>query len=191
MQETAPFYIDFPFRGSRDYVHSTSIANYFAERFPRATRFELVIKEWMDSRITFRRVDKLGSIENGYIKLGMLDSEVLLQFSQDKTYPVNCRDQYDEAGLLEDSQIEDKVLTCNSVGSGTFFDRLIAANKLLINSSFGPKVKLIASKIVTLGFPDDGVRFSVALASYVGTRIFKSIISIDGAPVGEVIFYGE
>ncbi len=145
----------------------------------------------MDSRVVFTPVDVLENTENGYVRVGGKGTNTLFTFAQDKAHPVQTRNDYDESSLIVCSEISDKTLTCLPTGEGSFFDRLIAANKVLINTVCQPNVKLVASKITTRGFWQDNINFQLVLAGHVGTRIFKTRILVDQKYSGEVVFYGE
>ena len=188
------FYADLPFRAQRDYVHSTSLCNFLSDRFPGLTRLELVLKHWMDSRVLFTPVDAVRPGEGtGYVKLQGGGHDGIYEISEDKTHPVSSRDTYDEDALVDVAALDRDAqsLTCLPGAGGSFFDRLIAANKVLINGCLDPGVKLIAAKVVTPGTPPDDPPFTLQLASHAGTRIFKSRLLIDDQPQGEVIFYGQ
>ncbi len=189
-----PFYADLPFRAQRDYVHSAALCNFLSDRFPGLTRLELVLKSWMDSRVLFTLVDAVRPGEGtGYVKLQGGGHDGTYEISEDKTQPIRSREAYDEGALVDASTLDRDAqsLTCLPGAGGSFFDRLIAANKVLINGCLDPGVKLIAAKVVTPGaLPDDSI-FTLQLASHAGTRIFKSRLLIDGQPQGEVIFYGQ
>lgn len=184
--------VDFPFRAQRDYVHSASLANYVAEQAPQAERFEIVLKNWMNSRVVLTPVAVVNPGEgSGHVKLRIGGRDRIWQLSEDKAHPVTARVPYDEDALVAGHVAQDHRIACVPGQGGSFFDRLIAANKALINQSLDPGVKLIAAKIVTDGFPPADSRFTLQLASHAGTRIFKSHLLIDGVKTGEVIYYGQ
>lgn len=187
------FEIDFPFRAKRGYVHSASLANHFAARCPDCQRFEIVMKNWMDSRVVFTPVDAVQpGAGSGHVKLRRDDgTDLIWEMTEDKAHPVVSREPYDEDSLVTSASVSESRITCEPGSGGSFFDRLIAANKVLINQSLDPGVKLIAAKIATDGFPDAEATFTLELVSHAGTRIFKSRLLIDGAKTGEVIFYGQ
>lgn len=181
---------DFPFREHRAYVHSATLCNHLAQRFPKAARFELVLRRWMDSRVVFTPLAAVDAAAAGIAKLDLGGQTLILGLNDDKTNPVTARIPYDEDGLVRDAELTDDGLFC-APGPGSFFDRLIAANKAIINRKLAPGVKLIAAKIVTQGFPADDTPFRLQLESHVGTKIFKSSLWLDDARQGEVIYYGQ
>lgn len=187
---TGPWFEDFPFRERRGYIHSTTLCNALARRFPAAQRFELVLRRWMDSRVIFTPLEAVNPALAGVAKLDFGAQKLIIGLSDDKAHPVTTRDRYDEDGIVRDAVLTEAGLTCTG-GAGSFYDRLIAANKALITRKLAPGVKLIAAKIVTPGFPADDTVFRLQLDSHVGTRIFKSGIWINDIRQGEVVFYGE
>lgn len=181
---------DFPFREQRSYVHSASLCNHLAQRFVGASRFELVMRRWMDSRVIFTPTSAADPSAAGVAKIDLEGRTLLLSLGDDKAYPVLTRVPYDEDGLVKEAKLTEEGLLCEA-GEGSFFDRLIAANKAIINRRLSPGVKLIAAKIVTTGFPADDTQFRLKLESHVGTRIFKSSLWIGDVRQGEVVYYGQ
>ena len=190
MSERQPFEVDFPFRGSRGYVHSTSIANHWSDRAPDADRFELVLKGWMTSRVRFRPATTPGE-GTGYVKIVRGDHTELWQMDEDPAHPVQSREPFDEAAIPATVEVEDRTAEVLPAPGATWFDRLIKGNKALIETVLAPGVPLIAAKIATHGFPPDDAPLSLRLKSHAGTRIFKSTILMDGSPYGELVFYGD
>lgn len=181
---------DLPFRAQRNYVHSTTLCNLLATRFPKAERFELVLRRWMDCRVVFTPMAAPDPTAAGMARLDMGGETLFLGLNDDKNHPVTTREPYDEDGVVREAVLNETGLTCEA-GPGTFYDRLIAANKALINRTLSPGVKLIAAKIVSPGFPADDTPFRLQLDSHVGTRIFKSGLWINERREGEVVFYGQ
>ena len=189
MSDPQPFHVDFPFRGSRTYVHSTSIANHWATRAPDAARFELVLKGWMTARVRFTPAEAPGG--TGYVKIGEGDSAQLWRMDEDPAHPVSDREPFDEAAIPAAVDTGARRVEVSPLPGATYFDRLIKGNKALIETVLAPGVPLIAAKIVTAGFPPDDAPLALALKSHAGTRIFKSTILRDGSPFGELVFYGD
>lgn len=190
----SPFFADVPFRAKRDYVHSTSLCNALSDRFPGFSRLELVLKHWMDSRVLFTPVDAVRPGEGtGYLKIRHGDRDDLFELSQDSAYPVTDREPYDEDALVDADAVNvaERHLTCLPGAGGSFYDRMIAANKVLITRCLNPGVRLVASKVVVHDDPDALSAFTLQLTSHAGTRIFKSRLLIEDQPMGELIFYGQ
>lgn len=187
-----PEFFDFPFRASRTYVHSASLCNMIAAHLGPCEQFEVVLKHWMDSRLYFTPVPEVrAGSGSGYVRVRQDGVERTWEISEDKRFPVTSREPYDEDDLVAHARIEDRQLHCPEGSDGTFFDRLIAANKKLINIALDPGVKLIAARVMCRGGPANSTAFSLRIQSSIGTRIFKSRIEIDGEAFGEVIFYGN
>ncbi|WP_424986180.1 hypothetical protein [Microbulbifer sp. S227A] len=188
----APFHLDCPFRESRSYVHSTSICNGLTDRFAPYDAFTLVLRNWMTNRVCFTPVDaprpKSGT---GHVTITRGDTARTWEISEDPDTPVNNRDSYDEAALATPSDVTGKIIHSIPVAGATVFDRLIAANKVLITSKLNPGVKLIAAKVSLNRFLPNDAAFDLELASHMGTRIFKSKIQSAGTVCGELVFYGE
>lgn len=192
MREAEPFYLDVSYRGGRNYVHSTSIANALATRFPDATSFELLLRKLMTHRLEFQPAsDTKATAGGGHAFIVTPERNLRFEITEDHSVPVHGRDRYDEDAVPLRFDSTQRRVDVGPVRDFTFFDRLVAANKTLINRALDPGVKLLAVKLATPGFPADDAEFAVEIDSHVGKRIFKSTIWLDGEKNGEVVFYGQ
>lgn len=188
---TDRWHADLPFRGARTYVHSTSICNHLRQRFGALSRLELVMREWMGGRVLFAPLDEMTGAK-ATLRLDFADgTSQRYGLVDDPAHPVTAREPFDEDGLVAGAPLDGKVITVAANPEGTFFDRLISANKALINRTLEPRVRLIASKIVIERFPADDQAFQLRLESHLGTRIFRSSVLSGGDKIGEVVFYGQ
>ena len=186
------FWADLPFRQNRAYVHSGSICNFWQELEPETERFELVLRQQMIHRLTFTPLEQgVVPADCGHVVLGKGERRRIWQIGEDSAHPVAERTPYDEHAIPRSVDEQDKTCKVEPKVGYTFFDRVVAGNKALINGILNPGVKLIAAKFQTPGFPADDVDLTLKLKSHVTTRIFKSSILVDGQPFGEVIYYGE
>lgn len=173
-------------------MHSTSIANFWRDRAPDADSFELVLKHWMHSRLVFTPLAAGVKPEgSGHVALTEGGRRQLWEITEDRDHPVASREPYDEDAVPK--VIDHHARSCDvaAMQGFTFFDRVISGNKALINKVLNPGVKLIAAKVATRGFPADDSAITLRLSGNIGHRIFKSALFVDGAPNGEVVFYGE
>lgn len=186
------FHIDLAYRGSRDYLHSASIENALAALFPDATYQEIHLREWMTHRLLFRHFgDGEAVAGKGHAIVERNGQRVRWEITEDTDYPATAREPYDEDAVPTTLDLESRRIQVGSLPGYTVFDRLVAANKVLINRVLKPGVKLIAVKITTPGFPPDDAEVSLRLVSHVGNRIFRSEIEMNGSKCGEVLFYGK
>ena len=185
------WHADLPFRGSRTYVHSTSICNHLRDRFEDAHRFELVMRDWMAGRVLFTPVEEVEK-PKATLAIELADgSAYRYALTDDPAHPVTAREPFDEDGLVGSAPIVDGVMTIAPDPDHTAIDRLVSGNKALINRTLDPGVRLIASKIALDGFPADGDEIQLRLESHLGTRIFRTAVSAGGKQIGQVVFYGQ
>lgn len=190
-QPVGTFFADLPFRGTRAYVHSASLGNLFAQRFGRWEHFEITLKNWMTNRVWFTLVDSVRAGSGaGHVIIDLDGQRHVWEISEDPQFPVIMQEPYDEDALASPTAVTDRKIDSVPVTGASFFDRLIAANKMLINTTLDPQVKLIAAKISVDGFLDPQKPFTLELASHLGNKIFKSKILTRDTVSGEVIFYG-
>lgn len=185
------WHADLPFRGTRTYVQSASICNHLRQRFGPVSRFDLVMREWMAARLVFAPLDEVPAAK-ATLRIDRTDGLARVYgIVDDPTHPVAAREPYDEDGLVAGAPLSDRVITAAVNRDGTFFDRLISANKAVINRTLDPGVKLIATSINLDRFPSDDCEFQVRLDSSLGTRLFRSSVLIDGSKIGSLVYYGQ
>ena len=85
-----PLEIDLPFRGDRGYVHSASLCNWFAARFPGWDRFEIVMKALMASRVLLREVESPRP-GFGHARIVRGGAVATWELSEDAAHPVTER----------------------------------------------------------------------------------------------------
>lgn len=189
---------DFEFRGNRQYIHSASICNHLQRRFGSVKRFDINFRSWMKARVVFWTgnppvmTSPDGLVAKGDFQFISLDgTEVRGCFSEDSVHPTLSRLPWDEDGLVFDATVVGNIIFCPAREQGSFVDRIIAANKKLINSTLNPGVKLVASRLKLDFFPPDDVEFQLRLDSHLGHRMFKSSLLIGSNKEGEVLYYGQ
>ena len=149
------------------------------------------MKSWMTNRVCFTPVEAVRSGSGtGFAIVKIAGQRQIWEMSEDSEFPVTAQEPYDENALASRGDVENRCINSPPVSGASFFDRLIAANKMLINTTLDPQVKLIAAKISIEGFPHPQEPFSIELASHLGNRIFKSKIVTREKLRGEVVFYG-
>lgn len=186
------FSVDFPFRGSRTYIHSTSIVNHFLNGLGPCDGFEIMLRHWMTSRVVFTALqDGQSPGGTGHVRVLRDGRTRLWQMDEDTAFPATGRDVYDEDAPPVALDVARRSAHVGACDGSSYCDRLIAANKKLIEASLSPGVKLIAAKI-RLDVPvEDTTPIEMTLTGNVGTRIFRTAIRENGQNVGEVIFYGQ
>ncbi|GKY88006.1 hypothetical protein [Sinisalibacter aestuarii] len=192
LQDLTPFWVDFPFRENRTYVHSGSICNYWRDRAPDAESFDIVLKHWMAHRLVFTPLaEGVAPGGQGHVIINEDGARRIFEISEDMAHPVVARVAYDEDAVPKAVDVSGGACEVAPLKGFTFFDRVISGNKALINEVLNPGVKLIAAKISTKGFPSDDAPITLKLKGNVGHRVFKSALLVNGELNGEVIYYGE
>ena len=188
------WHVDLPFRGARDYVHSTSISNYICglEDGDWLSEFSITLRDWMTGRLYFGPEKDLPvEVKGGIVLVTKEGARFDIAFGDDPSHRVDRREPYDEAAVIAETTFsEDNRLTVPHTGEMSIFDRAIAANKHLIETALSPGVKLIASKI-SLNPVINPRDFTLILSSHVGHRLFKTRIEADDVKIGDIVFYGK
>lgn len=152
--------------------------------------FAVTMKQWMNGRVHFAPKGALEFPIKGNIIVTLSDgSQRQIDFGDDPTVLISQRTPYDEDAIVRRANVLKDRIIVPTDAPGSFFDKIIAANKKLINTIINPNVKLVASKICikTMMRPDT---FSIQMDSHLGIRIFKSSIYDSCEKIGEVVFYG-
>lgn len=172
---------DFSFRGSRDYLHSTSVFNDLLElRRPHATRIDMRFHRRTDRQVSY--VDELSGAEpvaewsdNG----GKL-------FIVERDECITEREPYDEDGLAAGFEIEGRTMKIPaSIAPFTRFEALVAGFKRLLQSVHQDSRKYAFVRVRLAHCLDSAmeIRYSRDIGSF-----FQGDISAEGNPVGQIFF---
>jgi hypothetical protein len=171
----------FPFRGGRDYLHSTSVFNDLLElRSPHATRIDMKFHRRTDRQVSY--VDELSGADP---VAEWSDSGGKL-FIVERDERIAEREPYDEDGLAARFEMEGRIVRIPAdILPFTRFEALVAGFKRLLQSVHGGKRKYAFVRVRLDHCPDAAmeIRYSRDIGAF-----FQGDISADGNPVGQIFF---
>lgn len=172
---------DLPFRGTRDYLHSTSVFNDLLQlRGKNATRIDMKFHRRTDRQVSY--TDELPVTEpvaewsdNGGKILVVERDEKIVQ-----------RVPYDEDGLAAGLEIGGRIARIPEfLGPFTRFEALVAGFKRLLQTVHEDKRKYAFVRVRMDHCPDSAmeIRYSRDIGAF-----FQGDISAEGAPIGQIFF---
>ena len=188
------------FRGDRNYIHSTSLCNYFVELHENISDFEITLRDWI-LRSPLISLEPTGQVK-GVVKLTSSDIfNTIFYYIQESNIEVTKTEPFDET-LMDEMIFYDplqsnwQILESNHKDQFTFFDRAICGGKHLIEHIFNSSKKLILSKLsVELkNIPNNqlNAKIFVKIESHLGDRLYKlSISDKNHSKIGEMVYYGK
>lgn len=173
---------DFPFRGTRDYLHSASVFNDLLQlRGKNATRIDMKFHRRTDRQVSY--TDELPVTEP---VAEWSDSRGKL-FVIERQERIVERVPYDEDGLAARFEIDGRIVRIpDEIGSFTRMEAIIAGFKRLLQSVYPHvKRKYVFVRVRMDHCPDSAmeIRYSRDIGAF-----FQGDISADGAPIGQIFF---
>ena len=186
------------YRGSRNYIHSASLCNYFFERYENIIDFEITLRDWI-LKVPSISTDP-GDQDKGFVKLVTADQSIAAKYYiHESNVEVTARESFEEERMDErffHDSLQSKwcLLESNYIDQFTFFDRSICGGKHLIEYIFNPQKKLILSKL-SIKIPQKNIKSSkifIKVESHLGDKLYKlSVSDKNFVKLGELIYYGK
>ncbi len=183
------------FKGDRNYLHGTDIVPAILELSGPARDVHVQIYKMTTHALTAHWIDE--------VKLSELRREkrlcILMSYSdvegkpkfvgvtEDMTTGITESRPYDEARVVQSSVQDGHMISQSDGPTGTFFERIVALNKVLLNQLEGVSPWLFTG-VELSRIPDDRTAISIELTNKIGQRLFKSSITADDEIVGSIMF---
>lgn len=176
---------DLPFRGNREYLHSTSILNFLLGsggccgigldlRINSSTNRQLIM-----SPVPARAGEKvIGRYLDESSRLYLLESDRV----------ITRREPYEENRIVASCQVEDKAVTIPEVPGFTCVDRLVAGFKLLVEKLRPDHRGKLAFARIMWNVPPSG-QLDIALRRSMAGQMYEGTMSGDG--FNGTIIFGE
>jgi hypothetical protein len=185
------FPLDLPFKGKRQYLHSTDIFDALIDRFDIIGPVELTMRRFVHFPLVAVPTSEVSDPHDfpvhfcGQSASGRLD----LVLGEDEQRAVERRISYDEEAIAAGSVIEGATITSTGT-QGSSIERIVALNKRLISECTKPHGKLAFARLSFSYTPDRQSALVLKLESNIGTRLYRSSVHADGRLVGDVVFSG-
>jgi len=173
------------FRGSRTYLHSTSLLNHILSKLdyePRDIDF-----------VFHKETANLCKIEN---QAPADESQLIASYKDRKSrlYIVECGDPilertpYDETVVVSDSTIDENRIAFPGLKPAyTFCECLIAGYKHLLENIFPEQTRKYAFARLRLAIVPDG-GFEIAHSRIIASKFYQGDITVDGQGIGNIYF---
>lgn len=187
--------LDLQFKGDRDYLHGTDIIPALLEivgpvtnlsvQINRMTSHVLVAREVTAARVTeLRRKGELSVLMSYERSAG---GAAMIAVTEDRSRKVTASRPYDEAAVVRTATRDGNSIMQDASHIGTFFERVVALNKRLLNELEGKTDWLFCGLELTR-IPAQSAPLSVTMTGSFGRGMYKSAIESDGMAVGTLVF---
>jgi hypothetical protein len=186
-----PIELSVPFKGARDYLHSTDIFNAFFIELGDYDAFEMVLYQKMVHTLSLVPMANVQDKSNysGLIFYTKHGENHILGISENKSERVQSRVPYDEESLVCEAKIdtENKSIELAHQAGHSFVDHIVALNKNLLQKILSSDAKWALTKLELDKTPMEG-HYTLKMVSNLGTKLVKSAIDVDGEPLGFIYF---
>jgi hypothetical protein len=178
---------DFPFKGARNYIHSTTILTEFVARFAPSGPVKLEFRQMINHPIYIAADDPEQSNRVG--KYSYMDADgwqsygIFTDASRRVTERVACI----EKDVIAASDISGDEALGEIGRPGNFIETAVSLNKAIVGRRAGEGKKVIFSTLAVSRIPQSG-KIGIHLKKNLGTKIYMSDISCDGEKIGNLTF---
>ena len=194
-REDRSYTLKLAFKGDRNYLHGTDIIPALLEitgpvsnlsvQIYRMTSHFLVAQHVTASRLAelrkSRKLCALMSYEQPTC------SQAVIAVTEDMSKKVMSSRPYDEAAVVQSATRSGNEIRQGASQTGTFFERVVALNKRLLNELEGEFSWLFCG-LELAQVPVQSAPLSIAMASNIGRRMYKSTIAANGTELGSIVF---
>ncbi len=180
--------LDVALRGSRDYLHSTTIFEAIVRHLQEPTEITLVIRRLIVEPLLLTVVrDRLDVVG----EFACIDRGEPIHFflCPDRDAPSPRRAASNEADIVDAATLRGGSISGAIGAPGTFIETVVDLHKRLIEATLQPGVRLLFSRLVTRHVPKSGV-ITITNLQRLGARMFVAPIACDGEALGRVAFMG-
>jgi len=181
-------FLEFCFKGKRNYLHSTDVFNKLLEIFGN----DIENIDFLFYRITNKNILLKESLDK---KLNLVFVFEFFQKGEKKRYygfeteeTIKCRYSYDEDSIIEKVFILKECVYLEKYNKYSFIENLVALNKFLHINFFPKKGKWYFARLQLDKVPFNFIPLKVCLHKSLGSKLTVSNIYIDKTPLGKIYF---
>jgi hypothetical protein len=183
------------FKGERPYITGADIIDELLARFGRGSGLSVKFYKMVASGLLARKVTnaelsdlrKSGAVCATLVSTYPDGTSQTIAVLEDIAAPAGHPNPYDEAAVTSGSAIVDSTISQGASSCGTFFDRVVALNKKLLNEVVA-REKWIFVGIDMSSLPNDDVPLSVRFTIAGPRGMYISSVSTEGREFGKVYF---
>ena len=181
--------IQVPFKGNRDYLHSTDIYNQIFTLFPKIECLELSFFKRLTHPIRIETLSAPFDKANldAYVELSFGNQRNSFGLFQDKDQLIQERIPYDENLVVAESKVETRVIYLDSVFKFTPIEVVVALNKRLLSKVLSSEIKWALTRL-QITSPLIHGQYKLVLEKNLGFRLTKTAIYIDNIHYGYIYF---
>ena len=179
-------YLNFCFKGDRDYVHGTDMFNSIVKNLDTSLkRIDFMIYKRTNKNLLLK--DKLNNkdliifkfLNNGKIYYGIETDDI-----------VDCRYSFKEEEILEKTELKKrKVALLHYNDKYSFIENIVVANKYLLNEIFpNIKGKWYFTRLQLEYYPIKAKTLNLEFINHLNLRLTKTKISDDKKTLGYIYF---
>jgi hypothetical protein len=185
--------LQFPFREARDYVQGADLLRALMDATAAAGPIYLEIHRVLRCHAEAFRVEgqNRANLDNiaATFEYGFRGKRRMLFVRERPDLEIATREPYDEQAVVANAVLNNgEEILSDAPGHGTFVERVLALNKLLLGSVAGPQHHWWFSRLNLESMPCDECRLMLRFAGSFHWRLTKTLIIADGSKAGEVYF---
>lgn len=179
--------LDLPFKGERNYLHSTSILTSLIARFSPAGPIKLEFRQMINHPIYLAadRPEQANRVGKFSYMLG--DGWQSYGIFTDDTRSVTRRVACIEKDVIASSEVNGADAIGEIGKPGNFIETAVSLNKAIVASRAGAGKKVIFSTLAVDRIPAYG-KIGIRLTKNLGTKIYMSDISWNEEKIGTLTF---
>ncbi len=177
---------NFSFRGTRDYLHSTTLFNYLVKLDPKPENVDFA----MNKETSYQcRVVTEREEDNEAILVATYKSKGMKSYIYESLEKIAARSSCNEREILSAIALADTRAYCLLPISGaTFVEVVVAAYKALVSSlSFYQGQKLVFARMMVDRLPESN-DLTIEHKRNLGNRFFEANILLENQSSGKLIF---
>jgi hypothetical protein len=187
--------LNLSFKGGRSYLHGTDIipallelagpVQEFSVQIYRMTSHRLVAEVASEAEVAaLRRARELCVLMTCRAPGG---GPVMLAVTEDRSERIGASVPYDEAAVVRTATRQDNRMTQGESAVGSFFERVVALNKRLLNELEG-KTDWLFCALELNAVPRASIPLTLAMEGSGGRGVYKSRITAGDTDIGTIMF---
>ncbi len=188
-----PVLLKLGFKGDRDYLHGSDIIPELLKftgpitdlsvNFNKITSKTLIAQQVTESDVSKLRTSDELCVLLTYLKNNKREFVAVSETNS----PVSCHCQYNESEIIRGNEIHEKIIFQQECTAGNFFERIIALNKKLLNTTIC-NGKWLFVRLDLKSAPVEPKSISLQLTRDINGSWCQSAIKGDGIFIGKIVF---
>lgn len=192
LTELEKLHLDTPFRGSRDYVHSTSLYDAISEKLNISDMWlgSLKINRFTSQQCMLSMHNNHGSQAVGQISIVSSDNKTIAYIIETEN-SIAERVAFDEAHITNTANIADETISNKWLQDISFIDQCVSLTKKLHEQTLPTtegKWVFTAINTNTNTYKKKPANISIQIDKKLGDRMTRSLVFLDSEQIGHIDF---